>query len=122
MDKHLKPLYHEVTVDKIEMGSSGKYKKTVPNTLKSIFETILNNDELISSINSDERKINIVKSTAFDVIILKNGNEIQAKVLEIDAKEIKYKLLNNIDGPTRIVNKDEVFMVKYKDGFKEVFN
>ena len=56
-----------------------------------------------------------------DVIILKNGNEIKAKVLEIGVKEISYKNCDNISGPTISVAKPDVFMVKYTNGTRDVF-
>lgn len=57
-----------------------------------------------------------------DVITLKNGNEIQSKILDIGSTEIKYKKFENIDGPSYTILKAEVFMIKYKNGTKDVFN
>lgn len=57
-----------------------------------------------------------------DNIILKNGNEIAAKITEISSDLIKYKRCDNFDGPIYSIKKDEVFMVKYQNGTKEVFN
>jgi len=57
-----------------------------------------------------------------DIIVLKNGDEIKSKVLEITPNEIKYKKFDNIDGPTISILKTDVFMVKYPNGTKEVIN
>lgn len=55
-----------------------------------------------------------------DNIIKKNGDEIKSKVIEIGTTEIKYKKFESPNGPTYAISKDEVFMVKYQDGTKDV--
>lgn len=57
-----------------------------------------------------------------DFIILKNGDEIEAKVLEIHDNRIDYKKYSNPSGPTYHLNKSEIFMVKYASGDKDIFN
>ncbi len=56
-----------------------------------------------------------------DLIILNSGNEIEAKVLEINSKNIDYKKYSNIDGPTYHLDKSEIFMIKYQSGDKDMF-
>ncbi len=56
-----------------------------------------------------------------DIIRLKNGTEIQAKVIEIGSKEIKYKKYNFIDGPDYILLKKEVDYIIYENGMREGF-
>ncbi|MCW3078199.1 MAG: hypothetical protein JWO32_2808 [Bacteroidetes bacterium] len=56
-----------------------------------------------------------------DIIILRNGEEIFVKALEISQQTIKYKRCNNLEGPLVIVKTENVFMIKYANGFKEVF-
>lgn len=56
-----------------------------------------------------------------DKILLKDGNEISGKVLEISQKEVKYKKCNNIDGPLNITDKKNVFMITYANGTKDIF-
>ena len=58
---------------------------------------------------------------AQDVITLKNGDDINAKVLEIGDNEIKYKKFANLNGPTYAIKKSEIFMIKYENGTKDVF-
>ena len=53
---------------------------------------------------------------AQDLIILKNGNEIKAKVLEITRTEIKYKRYDNLNGPILTVSVDSVSAIKYENG------
>ncbi len=57
-----------------------------------------------------------------DLIIKKNGDEIKAKVLEVALTIIKYKKFENINGPTFEILKSEIFMIKYENGTKDVFN
>ena len=59
---------------------------------------------------------------AQDVITLRNGNEVKAKVTEINSSEIKYKRFDNLDGPTVVVPRDEVFVINYENGTREVIN
>ena len=57
---------------------------------------------------------------AQDVIVLKNANEIEAKVSAISPDAVTYKRWNNIDGPTYTIPKSEIFYIKYQNGEKEV--
>ena len=59
---------------------------------------------------------------AQDVITLKNGDEIKAKVTEISSSEIRYKRFENLEGPTVIVAKSDVFAINYENGTREVIN
>jgi hypothetical protein len=59
---------------------------------------------------------------AQDVIFKKNGDEINAKVEEVGVNEVKYKKFDNQDGPMYTLLKSEIFMIKFANGTKEVFN
>jgi uncharacterized protein (TIGR02145 family) len=61
-------------------------------------------------------------ASAQDVILKKDGNEIKAKVLEITDSEIKYKDFDLQNGTIRNIPIDEVFMITYQTGKKELFN
>lgn len=56
-----------------------------------------------------------------DIITTKDGKDIQAKVLEITNTEIKYLDFENQDGPTYILNKADVVIIRYQNGKNEVF-
>ena len=58
---------------------------------------------------------------AQDIITKRNGEEIAAKVLNINDKEINYIKWSNMDGPTYTIVLSEVFMIKYENGEKDVF-
>lgn len=59
---------------------------------------------------------------AQDVIIKKNGDEMQAKVVEVGTAEIKFKKTDNPDGPVYSIARSEVFMIKYANGAKDVIS
>ncbi|NOY50369.1 MAG: hypothetical protein GXO88_07405, partial [Chlorobi bacterium] len=63
-----------------------------------------------------------VNAFSQDYIILRNGDEIKAKVLEINETKIDYKRYTNINGPTYHLNKSDIFMIKYESGDKDIFN
>lgn len=56
-----------------------------------------------------------------DVLIKKNGDEVEVKVIKISPSEIEYKKWSNQEGPSYTLLKSEVFMIKYKNGDKDVF-
>ncbi|MEZ5174517.1 MAG: hypothetical protein R2850_13680 [Bacteroidia bacterium] len=60
-------------------------------------------------------------AAAQDVITKMNGEEIKAKILEISPSEIKYKRFDYQQGPTIILPTSDVFMVKYPNGEKQMF-
>ena len=72
-----------------------------------------------AAINSliTKEKLNIgninPKYPGCDTIFLKTGEQIKAKVLEVGQSEIKYKLCDNLNGPTFIMNIVEVLKIKY---------
>ena len=57
-----------------------------------------------------------------DVIVKMDGNEILAKVLEINDEEIKYKIFSNQDGPLHVIKKSDVLEIKYPNGTTEIIN
>lgn len=58
---------------------------------------------------------------AQDVMYKMDGEQIEVKVLEVSPTEIKYKLTSNVDGPTYVLPKKEIYMLEYANGSKEVF-
>ena len=65
--------------------------------------------------------ISIGYARAQDIIICRNGDEIESKILKISKSEIEYKKWSNQDGPTYTLEKSEVFMIKYPNGDKDLF-
>ncbi|MGZ3862442.1 MAG: hypothetical protein ACXVPN_03000 [Bacteroidia bacterium] len=56
-----------------------------------------------------------------DTLFKRNGEVILGKVTEINKTDIKYKKNNNPDGPTYSIGIDDVTMIEYKNGSKDVF-
>jgi tetratricopeptide (TPR) repeat protein len=61
-------------------------------------------------------------SLAQDRIYKSDKTVIEAKVIEINGADIKYKKFSNPGGPTYIVPKKEVSMIEYENGEKEVYD
>ena len=59
---------------------------------------------------------------AQDIIIMKNGSEIQAIVQDVGIDDVKYKKFDNPSGPNYTLKKSEIFMIRYENGSKDVFN
>jgi len=60
-------------------------------------------------------------ASAQDIIIKKTGDEINSKVIEITADAIKYKAFENQEGPLRNIALNDVFMIIYENGKREIF-
>ena len=58
-----------------------------------------------------------VSSGAFaqDILYLLSGDEIETKLTEISSSELKYKRIDNLDGPVFVIERNKVFKVKYSN-------
>lgn len=61
-------------------------------------------------------------ATAQDIITLKSGEDVTAKVKEVELSVIKYVRFDNQTGPVYTIEKADVFMIKYENGTKDVFD
>lgn len=57
-----------------------------------------------------------------DIINLKDGNEIYAKVLKIGVNEVEYKKFSNIEGPIYAKKKTEILAIRYQNGSIDNFD
>lgn len=64
--------------------------------------------------------LSLSSAKAQDNIVLKNGTEIQARVLEVSPTQIKYRRQDNPDGPTYTTGTADVLLLKYANGTKDV--
>ena len=64
----------------------------------------------------------ISSSFSQDIITKKTGEDIKAKVIEVNPTDIKYKKHGSQSGPTYTIDKNEILMVQYEDGTKDIFN
>ena len=62
-----------------------------------------------------------LSAMAQDIIVLKNSNEIQAKIQSIGHNDITYFKWDNINGPSYTLSKSEILFIKYANGQKETF-
>ena len=121
---------HQIKESKIEtqFDSLIADKKSKEETLTA--STEISNPELKNEIpsitknNSDDFKIDWSANNLeeCDIIVLKTGEEVSAKVTEIGQDEIKYKKCDNLSGPTYSMNKSLVFMIKYSNGTKDIIS
>jgi hypothetical protein len=63
----------------------------------------------------------ISQANAQDVITLIKGGNIQAKVQEINSREIIYKKFSNINGPNYFIDIEDVEKINYESGAVDVF-
>jgi hypothetical protein len=61
-----------------------------------------------------------LKAYSQDYIIKSDGKEIECKVTEVGITEIKYKLFNNLSGPTISILLSDVIMIRYENGTNQV--
>ena len=66
--------------------------------------------------------LNVTSAMAQDIITLKTGDDIDALIEKVGAEEIEYKRWDNQTGPVYVVKKNEIFMIKYRNGSKDLFN
>lgn len=59
---------------------------------------------------------------AQDVIVKINGDEIEAKVIEIGPENITYKKASFLEGPNYVVPSRSVLFIKFSNGTKEIIN
>lgn len=57
-----------------------------------------------------------------DIIYKKDNTKIEAKILEINQSEVRYKMFTNPDGPLYIMYKSDVVKIEYPNGQVEVYN
>lgn len=65
----------------------------------------------------------LLSASAFaqDVLNKKNGESINAKVLEVNPENVKYKKTDNQDGPTYTIDKKELAGITYANGEEDIF-
>lgn len=56
-----------------------------------------------------------------DLLVKRNGDIIEVKVLEVNDKNIKYKNYSNLDGPVYSIEIENVLSIKYENGQSDVF-
>ncbi|MDR2037649.1 MAG: hypothetical protein LBQ60_06975, partial [Bacteroidales bacterium] len=65
--------------------------------------------------------LTFVGVSAQDVIVTKNSKKIEAKVLEINVDNIKYKNFDHLDGAIYTLPKSDIVTIVYQNGRVETF-
>jgi hypothetical protein len=60
--------------------------------------------------------------SAQDIITLRTGEIINAKVSEVGVNEVRYFKSSNINGPVYVTVKTDISQIVYENGVKDVFN
>ncbi len=64
--------------------------------------------------------LGVMSVSAQDVIVRRDGDELQCKILEVSKNEVRYKRWTNQEGPAFTEKKSDIFMIKYENGEKDV--
>ena len=59
---------------------------------------------------------------AQDIVITKDAKKLNVKILEVSKSEIKYKEIDNLEGPTFILETSEIVSIIYSNGNVVVYN
>lgn len=59
---------------------------------------------------------------AQDILVRKNGDAENVKVMEVSPTEVKYKKSSNLNGPIYIEKRTDIYSIKYGNGEVESFN
>ena len=62
------------------------------------------------------------ESFSQDIIITKNSERIDAKVIEVNVDTIKYKRFENLEGPIYSLLKSNIVTIVYQNGYVEIFS
>lgn len=64
----------------------------------------------------------LVTISAFcaDVIITTKSEKLEVKIVEISSTEVKYKKINNLQGPTFVLNTNDINTIMYENGEVQV--
>lgn len=107
----LKPVEQEETVREVVINSESAEEALASSEKTGPAQVLF----------SKKKSYTFLADTCGDLITLRNGDEIKGKVIEVSDKAVKYKRCDNMDGPLIVVSADNVFMIKYSNGTKEVF-
>lgn len=92
------------------------------NNFDNHLSTSTDNDLSFLTLSSNHKlDLKPKKDNECDEIILKNGDELRVKVIEIAETIIKYRRCDNLNGPIYSIPKADVFLIKYPNGTRDVF-
>ena len=77
------------------------------------------------SIQSKAQEIIVLKPViihAKDTLSMRSGENILVKVIEVGATEVKFKKLDNLNGPIFSILKSDLLMIRYENGTSEDYS
>ncbi len=57
-----------------------------------------------------------------DIIVLRDGDTVQSKVMEVGENDVKYKKWDNVNGPTYTMSISKISAINYQNGTKDSFS
>jgi hypothetical protein len=93
-------------------------KQLIASDIGQNISSLINDKELGLKVVNDSNTIPL----KCDWILYKDGTEIEANVIEISDDFVKFKKCDYLDGPTYTKKISDIFMIKYRNGKKEIFN
>lgn len=91
------------------------------NRGRNFYTIVLDKDDTYLSVSDNNNSQTNTTKIKNDIILKNNGEQILAKIIEVNTFEIKYKNFDYIDGPTIILPLSEINYVKYPNGKIETF-
>ena len=64
----------------------------------------------------------IVELNAQDIIVTKNAERVESKILEVSKSEVRYKKWSDVEGPTFVLPTEDISTIMYQSGEIEVFD
>lgn len=109
----------KVIDEKIALGNNTNeelYACQNKNYTSNNIEQLIPHQNLLINLNQDDT----LKVSKCDIILMKDGTEIAAKVIEIGRDAIKYKRCDNLDGPLYIQDPSDASTITYSNGTTEI--
>ena len=63
---------------------------------------------------------NIIK--AQDTLTMRSGENVIVKIIEVGSNEVKYKKIENLNGPIFATLKSDLYLIRYENGSKDDFS
>ncbi|MGN1240361.1 MAG: hypothetical protein ACI4TV_05760 [Paludibacteraceae bacterium] len=63
-----------------------------------------------------------IVAMAQDIIITRDAQRVECKVMEVSSAEVRYKAWGNIDGPTFVLFTSEISSILFENGMVKTFN
>ncbi len=74
----------------------------------------------VIEVGTSEDSSNMIK--AQDTLSMRSGENMLVKVIEVGTSEVKYRKLDNLNGPVFSILKSDLLMIKYENGTKDDFS